>query len=149
MVEADFFRMINLTPFLRSILGRLSIKIIGAVVRFVVVGAGAVLLHYVIALLLNKMGEIGYQESNAIGFFAGFFFSYVAHAWFTYGSRPNKRNFIQYACLGGVNLFISAFGIHLLKDLFLFEWIMLVVVVVLPIINFFMGRLIFVARDRV
>lgn len=120
---------------------------IRAAARFVVVGVCAVLCHYMIALLLNKGGGVGYQISNATGFLAGFLFSYTAHAWFTYGSRPNKKNFIQYACLGGINLSISSFGVHVLRNVFLFEWIMLLVVITLPIINFFIGRHIFVAKD--
>lgn len=111
--------------------------------KFIAVGIIAVLCHYGVALALYKFFGVNHQLSNAIGFGSGFIFSYSAHAFYTYSSKPDYKNFIQYICLGAFNLCISSYGVHIMKDVLPFELSMLFIVTVIPAFNFFAGLIIF------
>ncbi|WP_096084715.1 GtrA family protein [Agaribacterium haliotis] len=115
-------------------------------IKFVIVGVLAACAHFFVALLSEHLLEGRVQIANTLGFVCGFIVSYVGHALFTFKSSITLKNLMQYASLGTLNWLISAVGIEWLTHIMPFTWAMLLVVISLPIINFFISRVLIFKR---
>lgn len=88
-------------------------------IRFVIVGTCAAAIHYGIYFILQKIG-INLNVSYTIGYLIAFCANFIATNKFTFGTKPNWKNFLGFAGSHGVNYvlhivlfnFLLWFGVH-------------------------------------
>ena len=75
-----------------------------SLIRFIIVGVGATLIHFITGWFLEYQHQIDLFFANLIGFLVAFIFSFLGHYYFTF--RKSNRiqqaliRFFTIACLG-------------------------------------------------
>ena len=117
-------------------------KQLGEMVRFVLVGGFATLLHYVLYLLLKQWLEV--NVAYTLGYVVSFVANFYLTAFFTFRSAPSWRKLVGMGGAHGVNYLL-----HLaLLNLFLFvgmpsTWAPLPVFAIAVPVNFLLVKYVF------
>ena len=108
--------------------------------RFAIVGGGAAISHYCIALFGVKWAGFDIQLANLLGFWFGFILSYFGQANFTFGALPSVKSFFLYLLLGLVNYIVSV-GIVYFPSIWLPAYIVFAITIALiPLISFLVSK---------
>ena len=68
--------------------------VIREMLRFGTVGAGATLVHLIVAWVANRVGGIPPFAANACGFAAAFSASYLGHFYWTFGRQGGHGRYL-------------------------------------------------------
>ncbi len=117
-------------------------EIRGEALRFVVVGAGATLAHYLIYLLLSLC--MPPNPAYIIGYCASFVGNFYATSYFTFRASPSLRRFAGMAAAHGVNFLLHMGLLNLFLWLGVAEWLvpMPVYAIAIPV-NFILVKYVF------
>lgn len=114
----------------------------GEMVRFVITGAIATLLHYGIYWLL--LGRMAAGVAYTVGYVLSFVANYVLTSRFTFRSRVSVRNGIGFCAAHAVNYMVHISLLALYLHLGVPEWIAPVPVYAVAIpVNFLLVRFVF------
>ena len=76
--------------------------------RFGAVGAGATLVHLIVAWLANRLGGLPPYFANACGFAVAFSFSYLGHFYWTFGRQAgHARHLPRFLIVAGFGYALS------------------------------------------
>lgn len=117
-------------------------EIRGEIVRFVVVGTLATLIHYGVYLAL--LGHLADGVAYTAGYVISFVFNYVLSSRYTFRSRTSVRNGAGFCAAHGVNYLLHISLFHVWKWVGVPEWLVPVPVYAIAIpVNFVLVRLVF------
>ena len=87
------------------------------VLRFGTVGAGATLVHLIVAWIANRAGGMPPYAANACGFFAAFTLSYLGHFYWTFGRQAgHTRHLPRFVIVAGIGYALTNLIIWVVVD---------------------------------
>ena len=82
--------------------------LIREMMRFGTVGAGATLVHLIVAWIANRVGGIPPFAANACGFAAAFSASYLGHFYWTFGRQGGHARYLpRFVIVAGFGYAVS------------------------------------------
>ena len=85
---------------------------IGQFLRFILVGGTATVIHYVIYMLLSKIGIL-LNIAYTIGYALSFIFNFIASNYFTFKARPNVKGGIKFMGAHTINYLLQIILLNL------------------------------------
>ena len=113
-------------------------EMLPSLTRFILVGVGATLVHYLVGRYLSTLGEWSVVKANVIGFIVAFIFSFCGHYYFTF----RKSNHFSQALIRFFIIALSGFAANnvvlltCLKMGVSDQWAFLFAVGVMPIASY-------------
>ncbi len=104
------------------------------VVKFVLSGTGAALVHISILYMLTEYFGLWYIASATVGWIIAFFVSFALQRFWTFGDRPSRAGHVlQYGLLQAGNIVLNALGVAILTE-YLSLWYIASQVVVIGLV---------------
>lgn len=83
-------------------------ELVREILRFATVGAGATLVHLIVAWIANRAGGVPPYAANACGFVAAFSLSYLGHFYWTFARQAgHARHLPRFVIVAGIGYLLT------------------------------------------
>ncbi len=83
------------------------------ILRFILVGGVATVIHYLIYLVIHGIG-VPYNIAYTVGYITSFGFNFFASTYFTFSTEPSKQKGIRFALSHLINYFLQVSVLNIL-----------------------------------